>query len=342
MKNNKAILIILTISIAFFIFPQTMESKTRQEDIKDLSFKDITYGKNISIDSVELINATEKLPEHCLVKGKLWPDDAFIIKLPINWNGRLYQTGNGGAAGHIDEASMVRPLQKGFVTASGSGGHVSAKLTDWSFGYPPDDPLAKIRIEDYFHGSVHRVNAFARQLIKAYYGVDPSYAYYDGYSTGGRQGLMEAQRYPEDFDGILAGAAPFPFSKRAMADTWEATQLLGKGFVPRSKLLLLAEAILEKCDDIDGVTDGLIEDPRQCLFNALTDLPPCPNDSDSPDCFTKAQRQAIYNIYDGVVRDADGERLFKGASFSTETIMRDGSSGWNMFVPSTPGGSNLL
>jgi feruloyl esterase len=274
------------------------------------------------------------------VAGVRWPDDGFIVKLPTEWNGRLYQIGNGGAAGSIYESSMTLGLQKGFVTAGGTGGHQSP-TTGYQFGYHWwDEAAAMTKVEDYFYGSVHKTSILAKKLIHAYYGRRPRYSYYNGYSTGGRQALMEPQRYPKDFDGILGGDGPIPFTKRTMGDTWEATQFLGDGFITREKLLLLADAVMKKCDSIDGLVDGLIDDPRKCDFNALTDLPACQGDVEESDCFTTAQRQAVYNVYDGV-RNSVGKLLFKGVSYGSEAVIANGTSGWTMFVPAAEGGGTV-
>jgi hypothetical protein len=177
-------------------------------------------------------------------------------------------------------------------------------------------------------------------MINTYYGVAPTYAYYVGYSTGGRQGLMEAQRFPDDFDGILGGGDPAPFTIRTMEDVWVSTQVLGPAYIPHAKLTLLAEAVMMKCDGIDGLKDGMIEDPRKCGFNAMADLPACPGNTDGSNCFTQAQRQAIYNIYRGPEKSS-GKLLAKGASFGTEATMANGKSGWTMFVPEKPGGDSF-
>lgn len=173
-------------------------------------------------------------------------------------------------------------------------------------------------------------------MIKIYYGAPPRYAYYVGYSTGGQQGLMEAQRYPDGFDGILGGGDPAPFTVRTMEDAWMATQLLGPAYLPHEKLPMLAKAVMAKCDAIDGLKDGLIDNPPKCTFNALTDLSACPGDTDGTNCFTQVQRQAIFNIYRGP-QNAAGAVLAKGAPFGSEAIMADGRSGWTMFVPARPG-----
>ena len=288
-----------------------------------------------TISSATMVPAGGGLPEHCKVEGWRWPDDGFIVKLPSTWNGRLFQVGNGGAAGTIAESDMVLGLTMGFVTAGGSGGH-RTPATFYQFGYFVSDPAAYQKVVDYCSGSVHATNELVRRMIKAYYGVPPDYAYYVGYSTGGRQGRMEAQQYPNDFDGILGGGDPAPFTVRTMEDAWTATQVLGAAYVPHAKLPMLAEAVMAKCDGIDGLVDGLIDDPRKCTFNAMTDLPACAGDVDGMDCFTQAQRQAVYNIYRGPQTGA-GTLLAKGASYGSEAIMADGNSGWTMFVPATPG-----
>jgi feruloyl esterase len=292
-----------------------------------------------TITSAKMVPASAGLPEHCRVDGWRWPDDGFIVKLPSAWNGRLFQIGNGAAAGAIREEDMALGLAKGFATAAGTGGHRSPD-TLFQFGYFAGDPAAYQKVIDHCSGSVHATNGLARKMIKAYYGVPLAYAYYVGYSTGGRQGLMEAQRYPDDFDGLLAGGDPAPFTVRTMLDTWVSTQLLGASYIPHAKLPLLAQAVAAKCDGIDGLVDGLIDDPRKCSFNAMTDLPACAGDADGPNCFTRAQRQAVYNIYRGPENSA-GTLLAKGVSYGSEAIMADGQSGWTMFVPPVPGGGTF-
>lgn len=294
------------------------------------------FQPGATITSATMLPAGDGLPEHCRVEGWRWPDDGFVVKLPSQWNGRLFQVGNGGAAGSIDERAMVLGLQKGFAAAGGSGGH-RTPATLFQFGYFAGDPIAYRKMVDNCSESVHSTNELVRNLIKTYYGAAPTYAYFVGYSTGGRQGLMEAQRFPDDFDGILGGGDPAPFTVRTMQDTWVSTQMLGQAHIPHAKLPLLAEAVMAKCDGIDGLKDGMIDDPRNCAFNALTDLPACPGDADGTNCFTQAQRQAVFNIYRGPQKSS-GALLAKGVSFGSEAIMADGKSGWTMFVPEKPGG----
>ena len=338
MKNRISIItVVLLITLIYISAPNIglcAEPVISCEELIKLDF-----GSDVKITSAETIPATDELPAHCSVAGYRWPDDGFIIKLPLKWNERLLQTGNGGAAGMIIEQFINTGLKKGYVAVSGSGGHRSPEK-GFQFGYPPDDLVTQEKIDDYCFGSVHETNILARKMIKAFYGADPVYAYYNAFSTGARQGFMEAQRFTDDFNGILVGSPPFPFTMRTMADNWVSTMLLGDSYIPISKLSILAQAVMDKCDSKDGLKDGLITNPPGCDFNALNDLPPCPEDADGPDCFTKAQREAVYKIYDGI-RDSDGDLLFKGVSLGSEGIMGDGKSGWYMMVPETPGGYSI-
>ncbi len=299
------------------------------------------FGSNVHVTAATVVSATADVPEHCKVEGWQYPEEGFIIKLPTTWNKKLYQVGNGGAAGSINESSMALGLKKGYATAGGSGGHLQP-TTGYYFGYGWwEDAAINEKVEDYCKGSLHKTNVLARNMIKEFYGVNqPDYAYYNGYSTGGRQAMAATQWFPDDFDGVMGGDAPIPFTKRTMGDTWESTKLLGTGYIPVTKLPILAAAVMKKCDSIDGLVDGLIDDPRKCTFNALAGLPACPNDVDGPECFTTAQRQAAYDIYDGV-RNTSGDLIFKGVSYGTEAMMGNGASGWTMFVPTTPGGSTF-
>jgi feruloyl esterase len=303
------------------------------------SIKNINLGPNVIIENATLISATPMMPEHCKVEGFRWPEDYFIVKLPSTWNSRYYQIGNGGAAGAIIERGMDFPLQNGYVAASASGGHKSPPtLPLFAWAYPPHDPIAQQKLNDYCYGSVHEMAVLAKEMIHKYYGKHPSYSYYNACSTGGRQGLIETQRYPEDFDGLVVGAPVHYLSRITQVGIWQAQALLSDpwtaGWVT-TKLPMLASAIMNKCDGIDGLVDGLIDDPQNCSFNALSDLVPCIGDVDGPACFTLAQRTAIQKIYDGVPG-----LLSPAQPYGSEALAP--TSGWIPWVfPATPGGVNL-
>jgi hypothetical protein len=292
---------------------------------------EMSFGPGVFIDSALTVAAAGGLPAHCEVKGIRFYD-AFIVKLPDRWNGRYYQAGNGGAAGSFGDVSMG--LKNGFVAASGSGGHTDPRLFNWA--YPPEDLEAQLKLDDYCDGSVHKTMIIGKRILNAYYGRTAKRSYYNSCSTGGRQGLMEAQRYPYDFDGIVVGAPVNYLTRITQRGIWEAQALLpiGGNFAP-GKLQLLSEKVMAACDGSDGLVDGLISEPRECGFNALTDLPACPGDVSDEDCFTLAERTAIQKIYTG----PPGEAATPGQAFGSEAVangMFGPSSGWAGWVTPVP------
>jgi hypothetical protein len=268
-----------------------------------------------------------------------------MIKLPTDWNGNYFQGGNGGLAGSLYESELDYGLVRGYTAASASGGYdvTDENMEGGKFGFydPVLNPNAEEKLDGYCFASVHKMNVLAKQVIKSYYCRQPRYAYYKGCSTGGRQGMIEAQRYPDDFDGILAGAPAVYITKITMRDIWQAQNVLELPWDPAettTMMTMVSNAVYTKCDSMDGLVDGLIDDPRKCTFNALSDLPAC-EDGVAP-CFTAAQRTAIQKIYDGP-RNSAGDLLFMGTPFGGEAIAPSyfgNASGWfGMIIPFVPG-----
>ena len=317
---------------------------TLQAGIGAIPFTD-GNGNAVQITSVTHITATATTPAYCEVKGQRWPMDLFVIGLPDSWGGTYFQVGNGGAAGSLGNIS--NGLTRGYVSASGSGGHDVSKeagLPTFQFLYPPSDPAAAGKLDDYCYGSVHLTKKLALSMIKAYYGVGkPARSYYNACSTGGRQGLLEAQRYPYDFDGYVIGAPVHYFSSITQRGVWERQVLASDpwtatGGTVLPKLALLAANVMSKCDGIDGLVDGLIDDPRECTFNPLKDLPACAGEVDGIACFTTSQRQAIKRIYEGPPGLAFSHR-YPSHAFSGEEMVPGttaATSNWvGWVVPST-------
>ena len=204
-----------------------------------------SFGSEVKIEAATLVAATPQAPEHCDVRGAIWPEAKFAVKLPTNWNNRFYMVGGGGYAGQLSLGPMNTGLQKGYATATTDTGHDAAKEPLGAFAERrPDNPNADRKKLDYTHLAVHNTAALAKQIIKSYYGSDAKYSYWVGCSTGGRQGLMEAQRYPEDFDGYLIGAPVLKQSHEGMRGIWNAHAVsTGPGAVAYDKLPLLAEAV---------------------------------------------------------------------------------------------------
>lgn len=277
------------------------------------------FGSEVTLQSAALVAAKGNLPEHCDVRGTIWPEAGFAIKLPAVWNDRFQMVGNGGTAGTISLGAVDTALRKGFAAASTDTGHDAAKEPLATFAYvTPKNPNGHRKFLDFAYLSVHETAVLAKRVIQAYYGTAPRFAYWVGCSTGGRQGLQEAQRYPEDFDGLVIGAPGLFNTGNAMRRIWIGQSQVGAGAIPAGKLPLLTKAIYEKCDALDGLKDGLIDDPRLCHFEPAKDLKKCAGE-DAPDCFTRAQLVSLGKIYGGV-RDSRGKLLFPGELVGSEPV----------------------
>ena len=246
-----------------------------------------------TVMTAELVRRSSTAPEHCRIEGLILPAVGFEVRLPLAWNGKFLMVGNGGYLGAFFDQSMG--LVRGYATASTDTGHRGPSPT-----FAHDNRAAEI---DFGFRAVHVSALAAKRLIAAFYGRPPRYAYFRGCSTGGRQGLMEAQRFPADFDGLSIGAPIYDYTlKQIYNAAWVAQALFadeGAGYVPRRKLAALGAAVYARCDGLDGLEDGLIDDPRNCDFEPSRDLALCPADTDRDDCFFAAQIEAISKIYDG-------------------------------------------
>ncbi|MDT8397962.1 MAG: tannase/feruloyl esterase family alpha/beta hydrolase [Pseudomonadales bacterium] len=260
--------------------------------------------------SARPIAAEGTVPAHCRVDGMLDPEIVFQVNLPASWNGRFYMVGNGGHAGQQPDdpgqvANRNAALARHFVMATTDTGHNAAEEPGASFVL--SNPQKAI---DYAYRGVHLTAVSAKEIARHYYGQPAAYSYWNSCSNGGRQGLLEAQRYPDDFDGIVANAPWVDQTGFTVAALWNQRALAD---VPISagKLALLAKVVMQKCDISDGLADGLIDDPRQCRIDVARDVPSCPAGSDTDSCLTAAQAEAVQHIYNGP-HDSQGRQLFPG------------------------------
>ena len=280
------------------------------------------------------IPAAANVPAHCLVTGLLSPEIAFEVSLPDMWNGRFYMIGNGGLAGEsLADAGRIaqrnQALQLGFAFAQTNTGHDSRKEPGGSFVL--SNPQKAI---DYAYRAVHITAVTAKDIAKDYYGKAVSKAYWNSCSNGGRQGLIEAQRYPEDFDGIVANSPWVDQTGFTIGAMWNQ-KALSEAPVSAAKLALVADRVMAKCDAVDGLKDGLIDDPRKCSFDATVDVAACAAGADSADCLTSAQAAAIMKVYGGPV--GNRKPLFPGYMFGSEGAAAPGGSGWmNVIVAAQP------
>ncbi len=280
-------------------------------------------GYEFSVYSAVIVPASESAPEHCRVDLLVQPDINIEVNLPTLWNGRLYMFGNGGFAGESFEApgrvaNRARGLKAGFVTAATDTGHSAQREPGGSFA------LNRQKFIDFGFRSLHVTAETARRLIAAYYSDPLTKTYFDGCSTGGRQALMLAQRFPADFDGIIAGAPGLNYTGGQIARVyWK--QGLAANPLSAAKLSLLATRVYEQCDAKDGLQDGLIDNPVRCDFRADRDLPRCEG-ADRTDCFTSNEIAALERLYGDVTRQ--GKRYFPGWPVGSEVVGPSGQSAW--------------
>src|SRR5687767_4898514 len=240
------------------------------------------------------VAATADTPAHCRVTGVIAPEVAFEISLPDRWNRRFYMTGNGGLAGDALDgpanADRTAGLSNGFVHARTNTGHDSRKEPSGSFIL--SNPQKAI---DYAYRAVHVTAELAKKIAADYYAQPVQFSYWNSCSNGGRQGLLEAQRYPDDFDGIVANAPWVNQTGFTIGAMWNQ-KAITEAPVPLTKLTLVAERVMNKCDAVDGLKDGLIDDPRKCSFDPARDVPACTEGTDAPDCLTVAQAGTVKKI----------------------------------------------
>lgn len=249
-----------------------------------------TYGN--PNDIAYPINATN-LPASCVVVVNVTSSATSAyqvgLMLPNAWNSRLLAVGNGGLAGGINWLDMGAGVQYGFAVMSTDTGHNS---TSGDSSWALNQPQKRI---DWGYRAMHGSVVLAKQLIVAYYGRNIDYSYYSGCSTGGRQGLKEVQMYPEDFDGVLAGA---PAWWTSHLQTWTVkvglTNQNGTGHIPTSLFPIINNEAFNQCDGADGLLDGIITDPQTCDFHPETLL--CTS-SNQTNCLTSAQLQTLYKLY---------------------------------------------
>jgi feruloyl esterase len=257
--------------------------------------------------------AFSALPAFCRVAATLNPTSDSDIKIEVwlpasGWNGKFQAVGNGGWAGTISYSAMAEALRRGYATTSTDTGHASAGGA-FALGHPE-------KFIDFAYRSEHEMTVKAKAIVNAFYGRAPTYSYWNGCSTGGRQGLAEVQRYPNDFDGVIAGAQANP---RTRLNAWhlsigQAALKDPAAFIPPAKYPAIHRAVLNACDALDGVKDGLISDPPRCRFDPQVLV--CKGD-DGPECLTVRQVDTARAIM-GPARTSAGEEVFPGYAAGAE------------------------
>lgn len=344
--RKECIIIVMAILISWTVSVQLAHSQPAFPSCDSLLsldqiYRDEQLGQPISITSAITVTVGAGAP-YCDVRGIIEPDNGFNIKLPIaSWNQRLYMTGSrGDDGGIINEAGMTTALLRGFATAGSNAGHTFT-IDPFSWAYNPlpgnTNPDAKQKQYDFYSRANHETAVLAKKIIGAYYGSSTPllYSYFEGASDGGRQALIEAQSYPQDFNGIIAA---YPVMNCAWGNTryiWNK-QARDVADISPPELQNIAEIVYNKCDSIDGLVDGFIDDPRKCTFNPDTDL----------QGFTAAQIETLNKIYQGP--SSSGIQVYPGAPFGSEVADATGLYGWQQYgailpMPGTgPGSGEVL
>lgn len=261
-----------------------------------------------------------QVPAFCRVIGVLWPEINFELWLPAQWNKKYLAVGNGGLAGTINYASMAGPLQAGYAVGSTDTGHKAAE-TEWALGHFE-------RVVDFGYRAIHVMAQADKAIVRTFYGSEAQHSFFDGCSNGGRQALMEAQRYPEDFDGIIAGDPGNHWTRLySGGHAWIVRAMLDDGYIPTAKVPIIAKAVNKACDALDGIEDGILNDPRKCHIDPTVLL--CKG-SVQDDCLTSAQVDAVRKIWNGA-RTAEGDQIQPPILPGGE----DGTGGWQQWITST-------
>ena len=265
--------------------------------------------------------ALSTLPAFCRVVAISHPSADSTIGMEIwlpadNWNGMLLAVGNGAWAGSISYTALADAVREGYAAVSTDTGHIGNEV-DFAIGHPE-------KLVDFAYRAVHEMAVAAKALVTANYSRPADYSYFSGCSTGGRQALAEVQRYPNDFDGVVAGAAAYYPSHLQGMQVWTSA-IAARQTEPHlgeREFHLVNDAVVAECDTLDGVEDGVIENPAVCDFDPASLI--CEN-AESGTCLTAAQAETVRRIYTGPT-DANGRSIFPGLSRGSETGWRTLSS----------------
>ena len=279
----------------------------------------------VRINSAEDVAAQKNAMAHCRVLATIDKEITIEVDLPSasDWNGKFLMGGSGGFLGDLNNGMKPVSLLRGYATAVTDTGHLIPKDipgASWAYQNPE-------RLVNFGHRATHVAQATAKLIIRAYYKHPIRLSYFYGTSGSGRQSMMEAQRYPDDFDGIVAACPGYNWTRGiALATAWTQQSMFPtledevnyRPVMPASKVKLMDDAVHKKCDGADGLVDGVITNPLACKFNPHEDLPRCSKGADGPSCFTPREIDVIDRIHKGP-SNADGQ-IWAGWPYGGESI----------------------
>jgi feruloyl esterase len=283
----------------------------------------VTSATAVNAGPIGIGTRTTTVPAMCRVQAVATPTPDSRIGIEVwmppaaTWNGKLLGTDNGGFSGAIGYPAMSAAVARGYAAVGTDTGHTGDQM-DFGIGHPE-------KITDWAYRAVHVMTDVAKIVIRSHQGRLPERSYFSGCSTGGQQALSEAQRYPSDYDGIVAGD---PGHDRlnliyGFLWSWLATHdEQGQSILPSAKLPALAAAAVAACDATDGVRDGVIDDPRACHFDPASIA--C-KDADGPGCLMPREVEAVKKVYDGTKNPRTGAQIFPGWARGSEL-------GWGTYI----------
>jgi feruloyl esterase len=280
-------------------------------------------GDHGKIESGTIVVAKDGTPAYCEIKAWLTPAAGsrigVVYRLPDQWNGKILGLGGGGWAGNVTLVAAQPGLARGYATAQTDGGHPGTSPWDNDWVANPES------VKDFSYRAIHEMTLASKQIVRLYYGRDQARTYYQGCSTGGRMGLMEAQRFPTDFDGIIAGAPVY--SLQVQTSSLLRNKTFAHAGLTNAQLAFVQSSVLKAC----GGKDGYLDDPRACRWDPKTIT--CEAGASGSECITPAQATALRTAYAGI-RASNG-------SWAAFPLMRGGEAGWNRFIATAPGGQDI-
>jgi feruloyl esterase len=310
--------------------PDSCASLSNNTALRSLSNTTITFAGPVSDTFAPPGGgaAIHGLPAFCRVTATLKPSPVSDIKIEVwmpirGWKQKLQGVGNGGLAGTISYGALANAIENGYASVSTDTGHVASD-DSWL-------PMIE-REKDYGYRAIHEMTVAAKAIVQQFYGQAPRRSYFNGCSTGGGQGFGEAQLYPRDYDGIVAGAPQMYPTRLRAAHIWnfQAASNNPASNLPKSTLALVTAAVLKQCGGEYGIADGFLsEDPRACRFDPSQLL--CKDGQDGPTCLSSPQVSAVEKIYGGLVDSRSKQTLWPGFARGSEGPAGSGAVGWQIF-----------
>ena len=335
--NNKCIRFVWSISLICIASVASGQENKKPcipcEQLLQLRLPDVTIVKAELVENISFENSLPFLPNilvkvpFCRVYGRISAEINFELLVPEQWNGRFLMSGGGGFVGAIQN-DLRDYTNQGFATAGTDTGHQgNGDQANWAFNNME-------RQLNFGRLAVHRTAVVCKAILRTLNCADPSYAYFVGCSRGGGQAMMEAQYYADDFNGYVAGAPAFSWPAtgakfvRTCQLNYPNPNDVGKPVITNENLKMLQAYILKQCDPLDGLTDRIINDPRDCKID-FTKLPLCPDGKSGASCFTQEQLAAVTSVYDPLI--IDQAVVYPGFPVGLEAE----PTGWDLWISGT-------